>query len=94
MKLGQASVPCARIMRFEELMHHPQVTQNHYIEPAETKHWGKVYATGLPWTFSRTPATVLPTSDGGEQTGEILDELMQRQAAKEAEAAPAGVQAS
>jgi crotonobetainyl-CoA:carnitine CoA-transferase CaiB-like acyl-CoA transferase len=92
LKLGQASVPCARIMRFEELMHHPQVTQNHYIQPAETKHWGTVYATGLPWTFSRTPASVLPTSDGGEQTGEILDELAERQAAKEAAASPAGVQ--
>jgi len=92
LKLGQASVPCARIMRFEELMHHPQVTKNHYIEPAETKHWGTVYATGLPWTFSRTPATVLPTSDGGEQTGEILDELAELAAAKEAQATPAGVQ--
>jgi crotonobetainyl-CoA:carnitine CoA-transferase CaiB-like acyl-CoA transferase len=79
LKLGKAAVPCARIMRFEELIHHPQVTQNHYIEAAQTKAWGEVYATGLPWTFSRTPATVLPTSDAGEHTGEILDELAARQ---------------
>jgi len=75
LSFGKASVPCARIMRFEELMNHPQVTQNHYIEPAETEHFGKVWATGLPWTFSRTPATVLPTRMAGEDTGDILDEL-------------------
>jgi crotonobetainyl-CoA:carnitine CoA-transferase CaiB-like acyl-CoA transferase len=79
MQLSRASVPCARIMRFEELINHPQVTQNHYIEPAETQHWGKVYAAGLPWTFSRTPASILPTADAGEHTGEILDELASRQ---------------
>ena len=75
LKLGKTAVPCARIMRFEELMNHPQVTQNHYIEPADTEHWGRVWATGLPWTFSRTPATVLPTAMAGEHTGDILDEL-------------------
>ncbi|HEX5369252.1 MAG TPA: CoA transferase [Dehalococcoidia bacterium] len=75
LSLNKASVPCARIMRFEELMYHPQVRLNHYIEPAQTQDWGEVYATGLPWTFSRTPATVLPASDAGAQTGEILDGL-------------------
>ena len=75
LSLGKASVPCSRIMRFEELINHPQVTQNHYIEPAETEHWGKVWATGLPWTFSRTPASVLPTRMAGEDTGDILDEV-------------------
>jgi crotonobetainyl-CoA:carnitine CoA-transferase CaiB-like acyl-CoA transferase len=79
MKLGEAAVPCARIMRFEELIHHPQVTLNHYIEPAQTKAWGEVYAAGLPWTFSRTPASVLPASEAGEHTGEILDELASRE---------------
>lgn len=75
LKLAKAGVPNARIMQFEELIHHPQVTENHYIEPAETEAWGKVYATGLPWTFDRTPATVLPTSEAGKHTGEILDEV-------------------
>ena len=79
MLLGRASVPCARIMRFEELIHHPQVVQNHYIEPVQTDTWGEVYATGLPWTFSRTPASVLPTSMAGEHTGDILDELASRE---------------
>lgn len=75
MKLGKAGVPCARVMRFEELINHPQVIQNHYMENVPTEHWGNVYATGLPWTFSRTPATVLPTAMAGEHTGEILDEI-------------------
>ena len=75
LKLGAAGVPCARIMRFEELIHHPQVTENHYIELARTKDYGDVYATGLPWAFDRTPASILPTADAGEHTGEILDEL-------------------
>ncbi len=75
LKLGQAAVPCARIMNFEELINHPQVTQNHYIEKAQTKPYGDVYAAGLPWSFDRTPASILPTSAAGEHTGEILDEL-------------------
>jgi hypothetical protein len=51
------------------------VTLNHYIEPVTTEHWGEVRATGLPWTFSRTPASVLPTRMAGEDTGDILDEI-------------------
>jgi crotonobetainyl-CoA:carnitine CoA-transferase CaiB-like acyl-CoA transferase len=75
LQLGRAGVPCARIMSFEELIHHPQVTENHYIEPARTQAYGDVYAAGLPWSFQRTPASILPTSEAGEHTGEILDEL-------------------
>jgi crotonobetainyl-CoA:carnitine CoA-transferase CaiB-like acyl-CoA transferase len=75
LRLGRAGVPCARVMRFDELVHHPQVTENHYIEPVETEAYGTVYATGLPWAFSRTPASILPTARAGQHTGEILDEL-------------------
>jgi crotonobetainyl-CoA:carnitine CoA-transferase CaiB-like acyl-CoA transferase len=75
LRLGRAGVPCARIMRFEELIHHPQVTENHYIELARTQGYGDVYAAGLPWTLDRTPASILPTSEPGEHTAEILDEL-------------------
>jgi crotonobetainyl-CoA:carnitine CoA-transferase CaiB-like acyl-CoA transferase len=75
LKLGKAQVPCARIMTFEELIQHPQVTQNHYIEKVTTRPYGDVYAAGLPWTFDRTPASILPTEAAGAHTGEILDEL-------------------
>ena len=75
LQLAQAGVPCARIMRFEELIHHPQVTANRYIEPVETEAYGTVHATGLPWAFSRTPASILPTAPAGKHTTEILDEL-------------------
>jgi crotonobetainyl-CoA:carnitine CoA-transferase CaiB-like acyl-CoA transferase len=76
LQLGKAGVPCARIMRFEELINHPQVTANRYIEPVETETYGTVYATGLPWAFSRTPASILPTASAGKHTVEILDELV------------------
>ncbi len=75
LQLAKAGVPCARIMRFEELIHHPQVAANSYIEPVETETYGTVYATGLPWAFSRTPASILPTAPAGKHTIEILDEL-------------------
>lgn len=75
LKLGEGQVPCARIMRFEELAHHPQVTANRYIEAVDTDAYGTVYATGLPWSFSRTPATIRPTAEAGKHTAEILDEL-------------------
>jgi crotonobetainyl-CoA:carnitine CoA-transferase CaiB-like acyl-CoA transferase len=75
LKLGEAQVPCARIMTFEELSQHPQVTGNHYIEKVSTRPYGDVYAAGLPWTFGRTPGSILPTAEPGEHTGEILDEL-------------------
>ena len=82
LQLGRASVPCARIMRFEELIHHPQVVENRYIEPVETETYGTVYATGLPWAFSRTPASILPTAAAGRHTIDILDELDAQDAAK------------
>ena len=69
-------------MSFEELIHHPQVTENHYIENVHTEDYGDVYATGLPWTFSRTPASVLPTAEPGKHTSEILDEILARDAAE------------
>ncbi len=75
LQLAKAGVPCARVMRFEELIHHPQVTVNRYIEPIDTESYGRVYATGLPWAFSRTPASILPTAPAGKHTIEILDEL-------------------
>lgn len=75
LQLAKAGVPCARVMRFEELIHHPQVTANRYIEPIDTESYGRVYATGLPWAFSRTPASILPTAPAGKHTIEILDEL-------------------
>lgn len=75
LRLAPVRVPCARIMRFEELVHHPQVTQNHYIEPVATEAYGTVHATGLPWAFSRTPARILPTAPAGWHTADILDQL-------------------
>jgi crotonobetainyl-CoA:carnitine CoA-transferase CaiB-like acyl-CoA transferase len=75
LRLARARVPCARILRFEELIHHPQVTDNRYIERVETERYGPVYATGLPWAFSRTPASILPTAPAGAHTADILDEL-------------------
>lgn len=78
LQLGKAGVPCARIMRFEELIHHPQVTANRYVEAVETENYGTVYATGLPWAFSRTPASILPAAPAGQHTTEILDELEAR----------------
>jgi crotonobetainyl-CoA:carnitine CoA-transferase CaiB-like acyl-CoA transferase len=76
LKLGGAQVPCARIMTFEELINHPQVTRNRYIEKVSTRPYGDVYAAGLPWTFDRTPASILPTEAAGAHTGEILDEIL------------------
>jgi crotonobetainyl-CoA:carnitine CoA-transferase CaiB-like acyl-CoA transferase len=73
--LARAGVPCARILHFEELVNHPQVTENHYIEAVETETYGTVYATGLPWAFSRTPASILPTAPAGKHTTDIHDEL-------------------
>jgi crotonobetainyl-CoA:carnitine CoA-transferase CaiB-like acyl-CoA transferase len=62
-------------MRFEELIHHPQVLENRYMEEIETDAYGKVWATGLPWAFSRTPGSILPTAPAGAHTVDILDEL-------------------
>jgi crotonobetainyl-CoA:carnitine CoA-transferase CaiB-like acyl-CoA transferase len=67
-------------MTFEELIHHPQVTGNRYIEKVSTRPYGDVYAAGLPWTFDRTPASILPTEAAGAHTGEILDELLTAEA--------------
>lgn len=81
MRLTDARVPCGYPMRFEELRHHPQVTENGYIVDVETSGWGNVLTGGPPWQFSRTPAGWSGTPMPGEHTGDILDELEQRRSA-------------
>jgi crotonobetainyl-CoA:carnitine CoA-transferase CaiB-like acyl-CoA transferase len=62
-------------MRFEELRHHPQVTENGYIQEVETSAWGTVSTGGPPWRFSKTPARWTGTPMPGEHTADILAEV-------------------
>jgi crotonobetainyl-CoA:carnitine CoA-transferase CaiB-like acyl-CoA transferase len=79
MKLTHARIPCGYPMRFEELRHHPQVTENGYIQEVEMSAWGTVSTGGPPWRFSKTPARWTGTPMPGEHTADILAEV-ERQA--------------
>ena len=60
LKLNKAGVPNGKLMRFPELMYHPQTRDNGYMVEQDTAHWGRFFSGGLPWQFSRTPAIFDP----------------------------------
>jgi CoA:oxalate CoA-transferase len=75
-RLTKEQVPNSRIMDFEALRHHPQVTQNQHIVELDTPHWGTLSVDGLPWQFSKAPAgPIRPGGLKGEHTEEVLREL-------------------
>jgi crotonobetainyl-CoA:carnitine CoA-transferase CaiB-like acyl-CoA transferase len=75
-RLTKEQVPHSRILDFEALRHHPQVTQNHHLVDLDTPHWGTLSVDGVPWRFSATPAGPIRAGGlKGEHTEEVLREL-------------------
>ena len=69
--LGEAGVPASRMMRFDELRYHPQVTENRFIAHIPSRHWGPLYAGGPPWHFSETPERVFEPPYPGDHDAEV-----------------------
>jgi crotonobetainyl-CoA:carnitine CoA-transferase CaiB-like acyl-CoA transferase len=75
-RLTEQRVPNSYLFDFEALRYHPQVLENRHIVQLDTPHWGRLYADGLPWKFSGTPAGPIHAGGlAGEHTEEVLKEL-------------------
>ena len=74
--LSREKVPNAQFLTFEELRFHPQVRLNEFMVELDTPHWGRLWADGLPWKFSATPAgPIRPGAMHGDHTAEVFAEL-------------------
>jgi crotonobetainyl-CoA:carnitine CoA-transferase CaiB-like acyl-CoA transferase len=73
--LSRAGVVWGAPMGWEELRHHAQVTENESLIEVDTVAWGKIWAGGPPWHFSKTPARVFGPPIPGIDTDELKHEL-------------------
>jgi crotonobetainyl-CoA:carnitine CoA-transferase CaiB-like acyl-CoA transferase len=62
-------------MGWEELRYHAQVTENESLIEVDTAVWGKIWAGGPPWRFSKTPARSFGPPIPGIDTDEIKHEV-------------------
>jgi len=81
LELDKVGLTVARVMRWDELRRHAQVTANEYIvdikaPPAwEPETWEHVWTGGPPWRFSATPARWHPPVPINHDRAAILDEI-------------------
>lgn len=74
-KLAQADIPCGPVLNYAEVVDHPQVTANNYVQKVQNK-FGEFTTVGVPAKYSRTPAPPVGTSaDLGEHTAEVLRDI-------------------
>ena len=75
-RLDAAQVPCAPVLRREDLPDHPQVRANELIVESVHPHAGPMREARPAVRFDRTPAEIRrPAPALGEHTDEILAEL-------------------
>ncbi|MEK7872306.1 MAG: CoA transferase, partial [Chloroflexota bacterium] len=74
-RLTEERVPHARFMEFEDLRFHPQVIENDFLRPFQTRHWGPVYFGGWPWKSATAVEPMRPGPLPGEHTTQVLAEF-------------------
>lgn len=73
--LVAADVPCGPVLNYAEVVDHPQVLANNYVQKVTTT-FGELTTVGVPAKYSRTPAShVGIAADLGEHTEEVLREV-------------------
>ncbi|MBM3515063.1 MAG: hypothetical protein FJX59_15325 [Alphaproteobacteria bacterium] len=66
-------VPFAFALDFEQIRQHAQVAANGYLTTIVPRQTGPMFAGGLPWTFSRTPAFIVgDVPEPGTDTAAIV----------------------
>jgi crotonobetainyl-CoA:carnitine CoA-transferase CaiB-like acyl-CoA transferase len=75
-RLTQAGVPCGRFHTCDDMCQHPQVRLNGLMAELPTPHWGTIRVAGLPWSFSLTPGVLRPGPIPGEDTAQVLAEVL------------------
>ncbi|MFP6629907.1 MAG: CoA transferase [Myxococcota bacterium] len=74
--LDEHQVPCAPVMRREDLVDHPQVIANELIVEADYPLTGRMQQARPPVRFDVTPAEIRRPAPGfGEHNDEVLEEL-------------------
>lgn len=70
-RLGKSQVPHGYFLDFESIRNHAQVTKNNFMPVTKIPQVGHIYAGGIPWGFSKTPAQLGPAPRPGQHTDEI-----------------------
>ena len=70
-RLEKRKVPHGHFFDFEIIRNHSQVIKNGLMPVIKMPQVGHVYAGGVPWEFSKTPATLGTAPRPGQQTDEI-----------------------
>lgn len=75
-RLEAEDVPCAPVLRREELLSHPQIEANELVVRTEDPRGGSIRQPRPAERFDRTPSALrLPAPALGEHTDELLGEL-------------------
>jgi len=75
-RLDARQVPCAPVLRREELADHPQIRENELLVESEHPHAGRLREPRPAARFDRTPAGIRrPAPLLGEHTDEVLAEV-------------------
>jgi crotonobetainyl-CoA:carnitine CoA-transferase CaiB-like acyl-CoA transferase len=74
--LDKYDIPHSTVHTYEEVINHPQVIENTYIQDYEHPEIGRTKVVGMPFNLSDTPGKIrMPAPKLGEHTAEILREL-------------------
>lgn len=66
-------VPHGFSLDFESIKYHQQILENDFLVSVNPPHTGPMFVGGLPWTFSRTPATIdTEVAVPGEHTEQVV----------------------
>ena len=71
-RLNRLGVPASKVLDAEDLIHHSHIHENGMLVEAEPEHTGPMLSGGLPWEFSRTPASLSKsTPEPGSDTDDV-----------------------
>lgn len=72
-RLEKANVPASALFDAETLLNHSHIRENGFLVEVAPAHTGPMTSGGLPWTFSRTPASMdQKTPNPGADTEDVL----------------------
>ena len=69
------AVPHGFSLDFEQIRHHQQIVENEFLTTIHAPHMGPIFVAGVPWQFSKTPATInAQVAVPGEHTQRVLEQ--------------------
>lgn len=72
-RFAKAGVPASPLLDANALVNHAHIRDNAFLVDVAPDHTGPMMSGGLPWTFSKTPASMAqPTPAPGADTDDVL----------------------